>query len=65
MSRPRLRGVGLVLSRSHFSALDSAREMSGDEFDVSDLQPEDGQKVISKCGNLLVQFTYVVNGEKE
>ena len=48
-----------------FSALDSPREMSGDEFDVSDLQQEDGQKVISKCGNLLVQFTYVVNGEKD
>lgn len=43
-------------------APDSPREFSGDEFDVSDLQPEEEQKIVSKCGNLLVQFTYVVTG---
>jgi len=43
-------------------ALDSPRELSGDEFDVSDLNPEEESKIVSKCGNLLVQFTYVVEG---
>lgn len=37
------------------------QEPSSDDFDVSDLQPEEDQTVISKCGNLLVQFTYVTS----
>ena len=49
-------------SHYHFAALDSPKELSGDEFDVSDLNPEDEAKMVSKCGNLLVQFTYVVEG---